>query len=309
MPDWMFSNAAGLIYISLLFAVIILTVSAVIVDQYERLVVLSLGKFKGIRGPGLRFVVPTVQVARRVSVQQMVDDIPLQEILTRDNVLVRVNGVVYYQVEDCEKAVIETEDHCKATTEMAQAVLRASIGSADLDDIADTEGMGRKVTAALAIRTAEWGVRTVAVEVKEIKIDEQMVRSIARQAMAERDRRARIIDAQGELEAAKMTAEAADILGSSPHGMQLRWMGTLKTIAANPAATVVCPIPNIMDPESVAKGDIPAEFIAHANLANSHCARNGINRVLDTAEHLHQHAHGEGDDVDDVPYVNGVSDD
>jgi regulator of protease activity HflC (stomatin/prohibitin superfamily) len=227
-----------------LIVLLILASSIRILREYERGVVFLLGRFQRVKGPGLIIVIPIIQTIARVDLRTRVLDIPAQDVISRDNVSVRVNAVVYYRVIDPEKAIIQVEDYSMATSELAQTTLRSVVGQHELDEmLAEREKINNDIQQILDIRTDGWGVKVSNVELKHIDLDEQMVRAIARQAEAERLRRAKIIDAEGEMQAAEKLVMAGEKMSQSPESMQLRYLGTLNNIAGEKSSTIVFPLP------------------------------------------------------------------
>jgi regulator of protease activity HflC (stomatin/prohibitin superfamily) len=215
-----------------------------ILREYERGVVFMLGRFWKIKGPGLVIVVPIIQTIVRVDLRTRVLDIPPQDVISRDNVSVKVNAVLYYRVIDPEKAIIQVEDFDFATSELAQTTLRSIVGQHELDEmLAERDKINTDVQRILDAQTGAWGIKVSNVELKHIDLDETMVRAIAKQAEAERMRRAKIIDAEGELQAAEKLAQAGDILSGRPEAMQLRYLGALQNIAGERSSTIVFPLP------------------------------------------------------------------
>ncbi len=215
-----------------------------ILREYERGVIFTLGRFQGVKGPGLIFVIPVVQQMERVDLRTRVFDVPPQDVISRDNVSVRVNAVVYYRVIDPEKSIIQVEDFNQATSELAQTTLRSVVGQHELDQmLAERERLNDDVQRILDAQTDAWGIKVSNVELKHIDLDEKMVRAIAKQAEAERLRRAKIIDAEGELQAAEKLVEAGDIISRRAEAMQLRYLGTLSNIAGEKSSTIVFPMP------------------------------------------------------------------
>jgi regulator of protease activity HflC (stomatin/prohibitin superfamily) len=234
--------------ISMLFpiaVIVFILASAIrILREYERGVVFTLGRFTGVKGPGLILVIPVVQQVVRIDLRTRVFDVPPQDVISRDNVSVRVNAVVYYRVIDPEKAIIQVEDFNQATSELAQTTLRSVVGQHELDQmLAEREKLNEDVQKILDQQTDAWGIKVSNVELKHIDLDEQMVRAIAKQAEAERLRRAKIIDAEGELQAAEKLVLAGEKLSSHPESMQLRYLGTLSNIAGEKSSTIVFPLP------------------------------------------------------------------
>ncbi len=215
-----------------------------ILREYERGVVFTLGRFTSVKGPGLVLVIPIVQQVERIDLRTRVFDVPPQDVISRDNVSVKVNAVVYYRVVDPEKAVIQVEDFNQATSELAQTTLRSVVGQHELDQmLAEREQLNDNVQQILDQQTDAWGIKVSNVELKHIDLDEQMVRAIAKQAEAERLRRAKIIDAEGELQAAEKLVLAGEKLARHPESMQLRYLGTLSNIAGEKSSTIVFPLP------------------------------------------------------------------
>jgi regulator of protease activity HflC (stomatin/prohibitin superfamily) len=225
--------------------VIFILASAIrILREYERGVVFTLGRFSGVKGPGLILVIPFVQQMERIDLRTRVFDVPPQDVISRDNVSVKVNAVVYYRVIDPEKAVIQVEDFNQATSELAQTTLRSVVGQHELDQmLAEREQLNGDVQTILDQQTDAWGIKVSNVELKHIDLDEQMVRAIAKQAEAERLRRAKIIDAEGESQAAEKLVQAGEKLSQHPESMQLRYLGTLANIAGEKSSTIVFPLP------------------------------------------------------------------
>jgi len=215
-----------------------------ILREYERGVVFQLGRFWRVKGPGLIMVIPGLQQMVRVDLRTLVLDVPTQDVISRDNVSVKVNAVVYYRVLDAEKAIIQVEDYHSATSQLAQTTLRAVLGKHDLDDmLAEREKLNNDIQQVLDAQTDAWGIKVANVEIKHVDLDESMVRAIARQAEAERERRAKVIHAEGELQASEKLMQAAEMLGRQPGAMQLRYMQTLSNIAGDKNSTIVFPLP------------------------------------------------------------------
>ena len=215
-----------------------------ILKQYERGVAFFLGRYWGTKGPGLSFVPLLLSSARRVSLRVMALDVPTQDVITRDNVSVKVNAVLYMRVADPSRAVIEIEDYLYATSQLAQTTLRSVLGEVELDELlADREKINAVLKRIIDERTDAWGIEVSAVEVKDVDLPDQMKRAMARQAEAERERRAKVISAQGELQASHTLAEAARTLASEPSSMQLRYLQTVTEISAENNSTTIFPIP------------------------------------------------------------------
>ncbi|WP_170984570.1 slipin family protein [Rhodoligotrophos defluvii] len=215
-----------------------------ILREYERGVVFTLGRFSGVKGPGLIILVPFVQQLVRVDLRTIVLDVPSQDVISHDNVSVKVNAVIYFRVVDPDKAVIQVEDYMMATSQLAQTTLRSVLGKHDLDEmLAERDKLNQDLQEILDSQTDAWGIKVANVEIKHVDIDESMVRAIARQAEAERNRRARIINAEGEHQAAERLVEAARTLAATPEAMQLRYLSTLYDIADEKNSTIVFPVP------------------------------------------------------------------
>jgi regulator of protease activity HflC (stomatin/prohibitin superfamily) len=226
-------------------AIIILVVASVrILREYERGVIFLLGRFWKVKGPGLIIVVPGVQQMVRVDLRTIVMDVPSQDVISRDNVSVKVNAVIYFRVLDPQRAIIQVMNFLEATSQLAQTTLRAVLGKHELDDmLAEREKLNADIQQALDTQTDAWGIKVSNVEIKHVDIDESMVRAIAQQAEAERTRRAKIIHAEGEMQAAQKLLEAAQLLAQQPQAMQLRYLQTLTSIAGDKSSTIVFPVP------------------------------------------------------------------
>ncbi|MGH6894996.1 MAG: slipin family protein [Geminicoccaceae bacterium] len=215
-----------------------------VLREYERAVMFTLGRFTGVMGPGLMIMVPLIQQMVRVDLRTHVLDVPQQDVISRDNVSVRVNAVVYYRVLQPDRSIIQVEDFNSATSQLAQTTLRSVLGRHDLDTmLAERDKLNADLQRILDERTDAWGIKVSNVELKHVDIDERMIRVIARQAEAERIRRAKIIEAEGEQQAAQRFLDAAHILSARPEAMQLRYLSTLMTIANERSRTIVFPLP------------------------------------------------------------------
>ena len=239
MPDALFTSLVPIIVILLILA------SAIkILREYERGVVFSLGRFWGVKGPGLIIIIPGIQQMVRVDLRTRVLDVPPQDVISRDNVSVRVNAVIYYRVIDPERSVIQVEEFDVATSQLAQTTLRSVVGQHDLDEmLAEREKLNTKIQNILDEQTDAWGIKVSNVELKHIDLNETMIRAIAKQAEAERLRRAKVIDAEGELQASEKLRLAGDVLAQSPFALHLRYLGTLVNIAGERSSTIVFPVP------------------------------------------------------------------
>jgi regulator of protease activity HflC (stomatin/prohibitin superfamily) len=222
----------------------LLVASIRILREYERGVVFMLGRFWKVKGPGLIIIIPLVQQMVRVDLRTIVMDVPSQDVISRDNVSVKVNAVIYFRVIDPERAIIQVEDFFAATSQLAQTTLRSVLGQHELDDmLAEREKLNADIQSLLDSQTDAWGIKVSNVEIKHVDIDESMIRAIARQAEAERERRAKVIHAEGEEQAAAKLVEAARQLATQPNSMQLRYLQTLTEIAGEQNSTVVFPLP------------------------------------------------------------------
>ena len=223
---------------------ILLAMSLRILREYERGVVFQLGRFWAVKGPGLIVLIPVIQQMVRMDLRTVVLDVPPQDVITRDNVSVKVNAVVYFRVVDPQKAIIQVVDFLGATSQLGQTTLRAVLGKHELDQLlADREKLNLDIQKILDSQTDAWGIKVSTVEIKDVDLNETMVRAIARQAEAERERRAKVIHAEGEQQAAEKLLEAANILSGRPEAMQLRYLQTLTAIAGDKSSTIVFPMP------------------------------------------------------------------
>jgi regulator of protease activity HflC (stomatin/prohibitin superfamily) len=224
--------------------VIVLAASLRILREYERGVVFQLGRFWKVKGPGLVILVPGIQQMVKVGLRTVVMDVPSQDVISRDNVSVKVNAVLYFRVVDPAKAVIQVERYLEATSQLAQTTLRAVLGKHDLDEmLSERERLNLDVQKILDAQTDAWGIKVTNVEIKHVDLNETMIRAIARQAEAERERRAKVIHAEGELQASHKLAEAAEVLARHPQAMQLRYLETLTIIGSDKNSTIVFPLP------------------------------------------------------------------
>lgn len=215
-----------------------------ILREYERGVVFQLGRFWKVKGPGLIILIPGIQQMVRVDLRTIVLDVPTQDVISRDNVSVKVNAVIYYRVLDAQKAIIQVEDYHAATSQLAQTTLRSVLGKHELDDmLAERERLNADIQQVLDAQTDAWGIKVANVEIKHVDLDESMIRAIAKQAEAERERRAKVIHAEGELQASEKLMQAAEMLGRESGAMQLRYMQTLGAIAGDKSSTIVFPMP------------------------------------------------------------------
>ncbi|MGH8549428.1 MAG: slipin family protein [Methylococcales bacterium] len=225
--------------------VVILFLSAIrILREYERGVIFLLGRFYEVKGPGFIIVIPFVQQMEKVDLRTVVMDVPTQDVISRDNVSVKVNAVVYFRVIDPEKAIIQVENFLEATSQLAQTTLRSVLGQHELDEmLAEREKLNADIQAILDQQTDAWGIKVANVEIKHVDLDESMIRAIAKQAEAERTRRAKVIHAEGEMQASEKLLEAARTLSKQPQAIQLRYLQTLTEIASDKSNTIVFPLP------------------------------------------------------------------
>jgi len=230
---------------AIVIAVLILALSINILREYERAVVFFLGRFQRVAGPGLIVIIPGIQQIVRVDLRTVVFDVPPQDVITRDNVSVKVNAVVYFRVVDPQRAIIQVANFLEATSQLSQTTLRAVLGKHELDELlAERERLNLDVQTVLDQQTDAWGIKVSIVEIKHVDLNENMVRAIARQAEAERERRAKVIHAEGELQASEKLLQAAEILAQRPEAMQLRYLQTLTQITGDKASTtIVFPVP------------------------------------------------------------------
>jgi regulator of protease activity HflC (stomatin/prohibitin superfamily) len=228
----------------LVLIIMLVAYSIRVLREYERGVIFLLGRFWKVKGPGLILVVPFIQQIVRMDLRTRVLDVPPQDVISRDNVSVRVNAVIYFRVIDPERAVIQVEHFEQATSQLAQTTLRSVVGQHELDQmLAERERLNAEIQRILDAQTDTWGIKVSNVELKHIDLNESMIRAIARQAEAERLRRAKVIDAEGELQAAERLLQAGEILARRPEAMQLRYLGTLLNIAGERSNTIVFPLP------------------------------------------------------------------
>lgn len=226
----------------LLLAIIISAVR--ILKEYERGVIFFLGRFQKVKGPGLIIVIPVIQKMVRVDLRVVTYDIPTQDVISRDNVTVHVSAVLYFRVVDPERAIIQVEHYFNATSQLAQTTLRSVLGQHDLDEmLSQRDKMNADIQNILDEQTASWGIKVTNVEIKHVDLNETMIRAIAKQAEAERERRAKIIHAEGELQASEKLLQAAEVMSKNPQTLQLRYLQTLNDISNENASTIVFPLP------------------------------------------------------------------
>src|SRR5882724_9230866 len=235
---------AAVIAVTGIFVVSILYWAVRILREYERGVVFTLGRYTGTKGPGFFLLVPLVQQMVRVDLRVMVDEVPSQDVISHDNVSVKVNAVVYFRVVDPQRAVIQVEKFLEATSQLAQTTLRSVLGKHGLDEmLAERDRLNADIQRVLDSQTDAWGIKVSNVEIKQVDLNESMIRAIARQAEAERERRAKVIHAEGELQAAVALLEAAQMLARQPEAMQLRYLQTMTQVAGDRGSTIIFPLP------------------------------------------------------------------
>ncbi|MDR3627353.1 MAG: slipin family protein, partial [Ignavibacteriaceae bacterium] len=237
-------DAAIYFFIILLFVIIILSNSIKILREYERGVVFRLGRLIGAKGPGIIFLIPMVDKLVKVSLRTIVMDVPPQDIITKDNVSLKVNAVVYFRVVHAEKAIVDVADYLAATSQISQTTLRSILGQSTLDELlAERDKINRELQQIIDDQTEPWGIKVTTVEVKQVDLPPEMQRAIAIQAQAERERRAKIIHAEGEFQASQKLSEAAEVIGKFPVAIQLRFLQTLTEISSDKNSTIIFPVP------------------------------------------------------------------
>ncbi len=232
------------VFVAIILLLMLLFASLRILREYERGVVFFLGRFQAVKGPGLIVVIPGIQQMVRVDMRTVVMDVPSQDVISHDNVSVKVNAVLYFRVIDAELAIIQVEDYYSATSQLAQTTLRSVLGQHDLDQmLAERDKLNADIQVILDSQTDSWGIKVANVEIKHVDLDESMIRAIARQAEAERERRAKIIYAEGEFQASQKLLEASKVIAQQPEAIQLRFLQTLSDIANKQSSTIVLPLP------------------------------------------------------------------
>jgi len=232
-------------YLAPLILLLAILISAIrILKEYERGVIFFLGRFQKVKGPGLIIVIPVIQKMVRVDLRVVTYDIPTQDVISRDNVTVHVSAVLYFRVVDPERAIIQVEQYFNATSQLAQTTLRSVLGQHDLDEmLSQRDKMNADIQGILDEQTASWGIKVTNVEIKHVDLNETMIRAIAKQAEAERERRAKIIHAEGELQASEKLLQAANVMSQNPQSLQLRYLQTLNDISNENASTIIFPLP------------------------------------------------------------------
>jgi regulator of protease activity HflC (stomatin/prohibitin superfamily) len=232
------------LYVALAVIAALIASSLRVLREYDRGVVFMLGRFWKVKGPGLVLVIPIIQQMVKVDLRTIVMDVPSQDVISRDNVSVKVNAVVYFRVLDSAKAIIQVEDYYAATSQLAQTTLRSVLGKHELDEmLAERDKLNVDIQTILDSQTDAWGIKVANVEIKHVDINESMIRAIARQAEAERERRAKVIHAEGELQASEKLFEASEVLAKNPNSLLLRYLQTLTEIGGDQNSTIVFPVP------------------------------------------------------------------
>lgn len=232
------------LYVAIAFVFLLIVSAIKILREYERGVIFLLGRFWKVKGPGFIIVIPLIQQMVRVDLRTIVMDVPSQDVISRDNVSVHVNAVVYFRVIEPDKAIIQVEDFLEATSQLAQTTLRSVLGQHELDEmLSERERLNIDIQNSLDQQTDAWGIKVSNVEIKHVDLDESMIRAIAKQAEAERTRRAKVIHAEGEMQAAEKLLQAAQTLSQQPQALQLRYLQTLTEIAGERSSTIVFPLP------------------------------------------------------------------
>ncbi|OGS59786.1 MAG: hypothetical protein A3J79_10420 [Elusimicrobia bacterium RIFOXYB2_FULL_62_6] len=227
-----------------IIVIVIVFTSIKVLNEYERGVVLTLGRFTGVKGPGLIFIIPGIQQVFRMSTRVVVMDVPPQDVITRDNISVKVNAVIYFRVVNPQTAVLNVENYMYATSQLAQTTLRSVLGQQELDDLlANRDKINKNLQEILDQHTEPWGIKISSVEVKNVDLPQEMQRAIAKQAEAERERRAKVIHAEGEFQASQKLADAAQIMNTQPVAIQLRYLQTLSEISIEKNSTIIFPVP------------------------------------------------------------------
>ncbi|WP_418134540.1 slipin family protein [Acidihalobacter ferrooxydans] len=238
----------------------LLFVSIKMIPEYERGVVFFLGRYQAVKGPGLMIVVPFIQQVVKVDLRVITMDVPSQDVISRDNVTVRVNAIVFFRVVEPERAIIQVENYYMATSQLAQTTLRSVLGRHELDEmLAERDKLNNDIQEILDEQTGSWGIKVANVEIKQVELDESMVRAISRQAEAERERRAKVINAEGELQASQTLLDAAKVMAQNPQALQLRYLQTVRDMSSANSSTILFPLPielfkTFMKPDQPADG-------------------------------------------------------
>ncbi|MEC9482021.1 MAG: slipin family protein [Halomonas sp.] len=230
--------------VPIVLVVLLIAASIRILPEYKRGVVFFLGRYQAVKGPGLFIVIPVIQKMEVVDLRVITMDVPEQDVISRDNVTVRVNAVLYFRVVDPEKAIIQVENFVNATSQLAQTTLRSVLGKHDLDEmLSERDKLNDDIQEIIDDQTEDWGIKVANVEIKHVDLDESMIRAIARQAEAERERRAKVIHAEGELQASKKLVEAAHVMSANPAALQLRYLQTMSDMSNRNSSTIMFPLP------------------------------------------------------------------
>jgi regulator of protease activity HflC (stomatin/prohibitin superfamily) len=257
MVDFLFFTDFTFYLVIAVLLLALLAAAIKILREYDRGVIFTLGRFTGVKGPGLIILIPFVQQMVRTDLRTLVLDVPSQDVISHDNVSVRVNAVIYFRIVDPERAIVQVENYMQATSELAQTTLRSVLGKHELDEmLSERDKLNNDIQSILDAQTDAWGIKVANVEIKHVDLNEIMVRAIARQAEAERERRAKVINAEGEQQAAGKLLEAAEILARRPEAMQLRYLSTLNIIAGEKSSTIVFPFPVEMAKFFTGAGDV-----------------------------------------------------
>lgn len=233
-----------LLFTGILFLLIILASAIRILREYERGVVFRLGRLIAVKGPGLIFLIPVIDRMVKVSLRTVVMDVPTQDVITKDNVSIKVNAVVYFRVMQPDKAIVEVENYLFATSQLSQTTLRSILGQSELDELlSQREKINRELAKIIDHQTEPWGIKVSNVEVKHIDLPQEMQRAMAKQAEAERERRAKVIHAEGEFQASQRLSDAANIISANPTALQLRFLQTLTEVASEQSSTIIFPVP------------------------------------------------------------------
>ena len=250
--------------VPILLVLALLFVSIKVIPEYERGVIFFLGRFQSVKGPGLIMVIPIIQRMVKVDLRVITMDVPSQDVISRDNVTVRVNAIVFFRVVDPERCIIQVENYYMATSQLAQTTLRSVLGRHELDEmLSERDRLNNDIQEILDEQTSPWGIKVANVEIKQVELDESMVRAISRQAEAERERRAKVINADGELQASKALLDAASVLAQNPQALQLRYLQTVSDMSSRNSSTILFPLPielfkGLMTKDKPAGGDADA---------------------------------------------------
>lgn len=264
--------------VPVVLVIMLLAASIRILPEYRRGVVFFLGRYQAVKGPGLIVVIPLIQAVQKVDLRVITMDVPEQDVISRDNVTVKVNAVLYFRVVDPEKAIIQVENYAVATSQLAQTTLRSVLGKHDLDEmLTERDKLNDDIQEIIDTQTEAWGIKVANVEIKHVDLDESMIRAIARQAEAERERRAKVIHAEGELQASRKLVDAANVMQENSAALQLRYLQTMSDMSNKNASTIVFPLPlDIMDvfKQMKSKGNSPDNASGSVSETASRAASN-----------------------------------